>query len=238
MPINYLVCASTGSHYNPFNKTHGFLENPIRHNGDFGNLMVDENGTIVANLEDNKMTLYGKHSIIGRSLVLHEGEDDGGLSNTELSRSTGSSGARIACGMIGILKLEQKKKIVLTSFSIIKRRLLPSSEVVSFSYNDSSINISFPTPASDSENVTLDTQNITVTNILDQISKSIPQIAPVFDLFYKTVSDVLDLPSSVLNESQNKTESVFRDISESMESAIPLVRMFLKRCIEKVSLNN
>ena len=45
--------------------------------------------------------LYGPDSIIGRSLVIHAGEDDLGLENNAGSQSSGNSGPRIACCTIG-----------------------------------------------------------------------------------------------------------------------------------------
>ena len=42
--------------------------------------------------------------IIGRSIIIHEDEDDLGLGNFEDSKTTGHSGKRIACSVIGISK--------------------------------------------------------------------------------------------------------------------------------------
>jgi Cu-Zn family superoxide dismutase len=39
---------------------------------------------------------------VGRSIIIHEDEDDLGLGNKEDSKTTGHSGARIACSVIGI----------------------------------------------------------------------------------------------------------------------------------------
>jgi len=46
--------------------------------------------------------LIGPDGYFGRALVLHEREDDLGLTDHELSKKTGNSGERIACGVIGI----------------------------------------------------------------------------------------------------------------------------------------
>jgi len=46
--------------------------------------------------------LLGADGYLGRALVLHEREDDLGLTDSELSKTTGDSGNRIACGVIGI----------------------------------------------------------------------------------------------------------------------------------------
>ncbi len=46
--------------------------------------------------------LYGPFGIIGRTLVLHINEDDGGVHSDSGSLSSGNSGLRVACGIIGI----------------------------------------------------------------------------------------------------------------------------------------
>jgi len=42
--------------------------------------------------------------ILGRSIIIHEDKDDLGLGTFEDSKTTGHSGARIACALIGISK--------------------------------------------------------------------------------------------------------------------------------------
>lgn len=54
------------------------------------------------NMEDHLVKLIGPHSIIGRSLVLHENEDDMGKGGHELSLQNGNAGAIIAYGVVGI----------------------------------------------------------------------------------------------------------------------------------------
>jgi Cu-Zn family superoxide dismutase len=49
--------------------------------------------------------LHGKANIIGRGLIIHADPDDLGIGNHELSLTTGNSGKRIACSVIGIKNL-------------------------------------------------------------------------------------------------------------------------------------
>ena len=97
-------CTSTCDHYNPFNKNHGGPDSIDRHVGDLGNLEADINGNCEFNIVDDLIKLSGPYSIIGRSIVIHEDEDDLGLGNYEDSLTTGHSGKRLACGVIGYSK--------------------------------------------------------------------------------------------------------------------------------------
>lgn len=54
--------------------------------------------------QDSAITLTGTRSIVGRSLVIHEKEDDLGRGNAADSKKTGNAGGRIACGVIGFKK--------------------------------------------------------------------------------------------------------------------------------------
>lgn len=92
-------CKSVCSHYNPHQSQHGGSTGNKRHKGDLGNLTANANGvsnTIITSdvrLDD----------IIGRSIVIHEYPDDLGMGNNEESLTTGNSGRRIGCGVIGLL---------------------------------------------------------------------------------------------------------------------------------------
>lgn len=46
--------------------------------------------------------LVGKESVIGRAFVVHAEVDDLGLTDHPLSKTTGNSGGRVACGIIGL----------------------------------------------------------------------------------------------------------------------------------------
>ncbi|KAF9090493.1 Superoxide dismutase [Cu-Zn] [Mortierella sp. AM989] len=97
-------CMSAGGHFNPHGKTHGAPTAEIRHAGDLGNVTVGPDGKATLDTTDSQLKLIGPHSIIGRTVVVHEGEDDLGLGGHELSASTGNAGGRLACGVIGITK--------------------------------------------------------------------------------------------------------------------------------------
>lgn len=86
--------SSAGEHYNPDEHEHG-RPPATRHIGDFGNLLVADDGTGTldiavpgANLEPEDA-----HSFLGRAIVVHADPDDG-------SQPSGNSGARIGCGVV------------------------------------------------------------------------------------------------------------------------------------------
>lgn len=60
-------CDSTGEHWNPFNTTHGGLQDPKdkRHVGDLGNVQTDANGVATLDITDDIMSLNGPLSIVG-----------------------------------------------------------------------------------------------------------------------------------------------------------------------------
>ncbi|XP_026826689.1 superoxide dismutase [Cu-Zn], chloroplastic isoform X2 [Ooceraea biroi] len=95
-------CLSTGAHFNPENVTHGAPEDTVRHVGDLGNIQANSDGEAIVNITDNIISLTGSNSILGRTIVVHSGEDDLGKGNTTASSSTGNAGDRLACGIIGI----------------------------------------------------------------------------------------------------------------------------------------
>ena len=97
-------CTSAGGHFNPFGKTHGGPADEERHVGDLGNVTADDNGSAKIDISDKLITLMGPNSIIGRTMVIHEGVDDLGRGGHEQSKTTGNAGGRLACGVIGITK--------------------------------------------------------------------------------------------------------------------------------------
>jgi superoxide dismutase, Cu-Zn family len=90
---------STGEHFNPDDKEHGLLHPKGSHAGDLPNLIVEDDGSVKAELmaanvtlkEEDKKSLFTKE---GTTIVIHEGKDDG------MTKPEGDSGKRIACGEI------------------------------------------------------------------------------------------------------------------------------------------
>ena len=98
-------CESMCAHFNPYNKTHGCPGSKIRHVGDLGNLDTDGHGYAKYQIVDDMIKLRGnKANIIGRGLIIHADPDDCGLGGIPLSLTTGNSGKRIACAVIGYAK--------------------------------------------------------------------------------------------------------------------------------------
>ena len=97
-------CTSLCAHYNPHNKNHGGPNDKDRHVGDLGNIKANKNGIVNSIIIDNLVKLKGKYSVIGRSIVIHENEDDLGKGDNIESKKTGNAGKRICCGIIGYSK--------------------------------------------------------------------------------------------------------------------------------------
>jgi superoxide dismutase, Cu-Zn family len=89
---------SAGPHFMVAGESHGAPSEPSSHQGDMGNLVADTNGIAHMEWVDPHISFDGPNSILGRSVVVHEKEDD------LKTQPTGNSGARIACGVIGLAK--------------------------------------------------------------------------------------------------------------------------------------
>lgn len=85
---------SAGAHFNPLNKKHGAPANEDRHMGDMGNIEADSSGRAHLEYVDTTIELDGPNSIIGKSVILHEKEDD------LHTQPSGDAGGRVACGII------------------------------------------------------------------------------------------------------------------------------------------
>jgi Cu-Zn family superoxide dismutase len=89
--------SSAGGHFNPTHQHHGGPATPERHVGDLGNIEPDTSGKVHFDWT-GKMSLSDADSIIGKSVVVHEKEDD------LKTDPAGNSGARVACGVIEAAK--------------------------------------------------------------------------------------------------------------------------------------
>lgn len=96
-------CESLGGHWNPRKKFHGSLQyDEDHHAGDLiNNLRVQSGQQFVFSYDDPLVTLFGRHSILGRSVVIHQGQDDLGRGPPPDSQITGNAGKRLACAVIG-----------------------------------------------------------------------------------------------------------------------------------------
>jgi Cu-Zn family superoxide dismutase len=92
-------CDSCCKHYNPGSKNHGGLNDKDSHAGDLGNIVFNKDKVCNMTLFTSKFKVK---DIIGRSLIVHEKEDDLGKGGNEDSLKTGNSGARKCCEIIGI----------------------------------------------------------------------------------------------------------------------------------------
>jgi Cu-Zn family superoxide dismutase len=70
-----------------------------RHTGDLGNISLGPNGE--AFQKEYLLQNLPIEELYGRSVIVHADPDDYGQGNHEDSKTTGHSGARIACGIIG-----------------------------------------------------------------------------------------------------------------------------------------
>jgi Cu-Zn family superoxide dismutase len=117
-------CKSLGAHWNPLHSEHGYCYLSIgentpsifdsitndhlegfgdSHAGDLlNNIQPDEEGKFKYVYYDPRIQIQGdvSQSIVGRSVVIHEGVDDLGLGNAKDSKTTGNAGGRMACAII------------------------------------------------------------------------------------------------------------------------------------------
>ena len=89
---------SAGGHFNPTEMPHGGPTVDKHHAGDLGNIEADKSGDARLEVTVDSLSIEGPNSIIGRSVIVHAQADD------FKSQPTGNSGARVACGVIGIAK--------------------------------------------------------------------------------------------------------------------------------------
>jgi superoxide dismutase, Cu-Zn family len=87
---------STGGHFNPDKHQHGGPYDPVKHSGDLGNIVFNDQGVAKVNFTvgDIAVSKDGPNGIIGRAVIVHAGTDD------FKTDPTGNAGGRVACGVI------------------------------------------------------------------------------------------------------------------------------------------
>lgn len=216
--------------------THGYSNANIRHVGDLGNLIIGENGTIFISMVDNLLSLYGKNSIIGRSVVLHENEDDGGLTDAPLSHVTGNSGSRIACGVIGYEKSEVKTvsrsliSVITTQGitfggwpSIFGDSLSSSNDTYIAFEDDRSTNDTYVPFEDDSNSTFVDVDtDFDISRSLEDFAKTLPQTRQIFRLFFKILRNMISqAQDSDSKLSQTLSQFELPQVSDIRLSIIP-----------------
>jgi Cu-Zn family superoxide dismutase len=88
--------SSAGDHFAPSGDRHGAPSDPegAHHAGDLGNVLAASGGMAIKEIEDDELTLEGEFGVVGRAVIVHEGEDD------LTSQPAGASGRPIACGVV------------------------------------------------------------------------------------------------------------------------------------------
>ena len=102
-------CSSLGDHFDISGNPHGSIYVDVNrsHTGDLiNNIKSDSYGVFKFRYFDPRLRISGdtSQSILGRSVVIHDNEDDLGLGNNEESKVTGNAGKRIAYALIGLAK--------------------------------------------------------------------------------------------------------------------------------------
>ncbi len=90
----------TGGHFNPAGVDHGGPQAAVRHVGDLGNVVADDEGHAALDYIDDRISLdFAKRAcVVGRAIIVHSDADD------LTSQPTGNAGGRVAAGVIGVGK--------------------------------------------------------------------------------------------------------------------------------------
>jgi superoxide dismutase, Cu-Zn family len=90
---------TAGDHFNPEERHHGFRNGAGPHLGDLPNIDMPAAGVLKFEFLLPGLTLKGRNAILdadGASIVIHSNRDD------YMTDPAGGSGARLACGAIGV----------------------------------------------------------------------------------------------------------------------------------------
>jgi len=96
-------CLDAGGHYNPNNQSHSSLISANRHVGDLGNIEAGLSGDAKVDITLKNAKL---EDLLGKSIVVHSGEDDLGLGGQSDSLTTGHAGSRLDCCIIVLKKMD------------------------------------------------------------------------------------------------------------------------------------
>ena len=92
--------SSAGGHFNPGAQVHGRAGQGAHHAGDTDNIVADARGVAKIDAHVTGVTLGGgaANDIAGRAIIVHAAADD------YTSQPTGNAGARVACGVIAVVR--------------------------------------------------------------------------------------------------------------------------------------
>jgi Cu-Zn family superoxide dismutase len=92
--------SSAGGHFNPGAQPHGRASQGAHHAGDSDNLVADGKGVARVDAHLRGVSLGGgaANDIAGRAIIVHAAADD------YTTQPTGNAGARVACGVIRIVR--------------------------------------------------------------------------------------------------------------------------------------
>jgi len=99
-------CMGLCEHYDIGNNSHGGYEQKDRHIGDLGNIEL-KNGFFQKEYYIKGISVK---DLWGRSIIVHEDEDDLGQGDFEDSKITGHSGKRIGCSIFGRVYCKSKTR--------------------------------------------------------------------------------------------------------------------------------
>jgi len=95
---DYVDGSKAMGHWNPTNEAHGYWGTESFHSGDLGNIKLNSKGKGWLVVVDNNtrwgLEKSGNNSVVGKTIIIHSGYDDG------TSQPTGNAGERVGCGVI------------------------------------------------------------------------------------------------------------------------------------------
>lgn len=85
---------SAGGHYNPGHEAHGAPTSSVKHLGDLGNLVANDKGVAIKEVDLTGLSEKDVRELYGKALILHAKPDDFS------SQPSGAAGDRVGCGVI------------------------------------------------------------------------------------------------------------------------------------------